>query len=376
MPRLVPPIDSVVDAAANVWDMSPLGSGLADHAPTPTHVIDEGPQRTVHRYRPTRRRRWHAPVLLVPPLAAPASCFDLWRGASLAGHLLSLGYPTYLVDYGPISFSDRQLGIEHWVDDVVPSAVAAVSEDSDGLPVQVVGWCLGGIMASLAVAGNDLPVRSVTMIASPFDFEKVRTMAPIRRLAELTGGRLVTSLYTALGGAPAPLVSLGFQATALDKRITKPLFTLRNLHDRELLAHVEAVDGYMANMLAYPGRTFAQLYHRFFRVNDLADGRIELSERDIDLGDVDVPVLVIAGRNDILAPPEAVVAVEELLTGAPEVSVELCPGGHLGVLTGRSARETTWAILDGWLAAHDAEPVAVEEANRRAGMRQAAPAAA
>ena len=70
MPRLVPSSDSVVDAAANLWDMSPLGSGLADRAPTPTYVIDVGPQRTVHRYRPTRRRRWHAPVLLVPPLAA------------------------------------------------------------------------------------------------------------------------------------------------------------------------------------------------------------------------------------------------------------------------------------------------------------------
>ena len=376
MARLLPPVDSLVDAAANLWDMSPLGSGLADRSPTPTHVIDEGPQRTVHRYRPTRRTRWHAPVLLVPPLAAPASCFDLWRGASLAGHLLALGYPTYLVDYGPISFEDRQLGIEHWVDDVLPAAVEAVSRDSDGLPVQVVGWCLGGIMASLAVAGNDLPVRSLTMVGSPFDFAQVRTAAPIRRLAELTGGRLVTSLYTALGGAPAPLVSLGFQATALDKRLTKPLFTLRNIHDRDVLAHVEAVDDYMAHMLAYPGRTFAQLYHRFFRVNDLADGRIELADREIDVADVRVPVLVVAGRDDILAPAGAVMAVEKLLTGAPEVRVELCPGGHLGVLTGRSAKSCTWQVLDEFLGAHDAEPAVVEEANRRAAERERAPLAA
>lgn len=370
MPRLLPSVETIVDAAANVWDMSPLGSGLADRVPTPSHVIDEGPQRTVRRFRPTMRRRWHAPVLLVPPLAAPASCFDLWRGASLAGHLLSLGYPVYLVDYGPISFSDRQLGVEHWVDDVIPNAVRAVSEDSDGLPVQVVGWCLGGIMASLAVAGNDVPVRSVTMVASPFDFEKVRTMAPIRRLAELTGGRLVTSLYSALGGAPAPLVSLGFQVTALDKRITKPLFTLTHLDDRDLLAHVEAVDDYMANMLAYPGRTFAQLYHRFFRINDLADGRIDLSERTIDMADVRVPVLVIAGAGDVLAPPESVVAVEPLLTGSPSVRVETCPGGHLGVLTGRSARESTWQVLDEFLAANDVAPAVVEEANRRAAERE------
>src|SRR2546421_386066 len=267
-------IDRVADSCANLWDMT-VGPGVADMSRAPTSIIDEGPQRTVHRYRPTRRAHRHAPVLLVPPLAAPASCFDLRRSCSLSQHLLALGYPTYLVDYGPISFSDRQLGLEHWG-------------------------------------------------------------------ADVTGGRLVTGLYSALGGAPAPLVSLGFQLTALDKRITKPLTLLRNLDNRDLLAHIEAVDDYMAHMLAYPGRTFAQLYHRFFRINDLADGRVDLSGRCIDLADVDVPTLVVAGTNDVLAPAAAVVAVEGLLTGAPEVRVEREPGGHLGGLTGRGARNHTW----------------------------------
>src|SRR4051812_6819466 len=347
---------SPIDAAANVWDMSPLGPGLADRTPTPSAVIDRGPQRTVHRYKLPRSPSAHSPVLLVPPLAAPARCFDLRRGCSVAEHLISLGYPTYLVDYGPIGFADRQLGLEHWVEDVIPNAIDAVRRDTgDDGEVQVVGWCLGGIMSLLAVAADEsLPVSSISLIASPFDFAKVRTMAPIRQLAELTGGRVVTALYQALGGAPAPLVSLGFQLTALDKRITKPLTVLRNLHDRDMLAHIEAVDDYMAHMLAYPGRTFGQLYHRFFRVNDLADGRTELADGEcIDVADVDVPLLVVAGSNDVLAPEEAVHHVADLLGGSPDVRVLTAPGGHLGVLTGRGARETTWRYLDDFLREYD-----------------------
>ena len=371
----IPTFDGVFHACANVWDMT-VGPGVADLTTAPSSIVDEGPQRTVHRYRPTTRARRHAPVLLVPPLAAPARCFDLRRGASLVQHLVALGYPTYLVDYGPIAFSDRQLGLEHWVDDVIPNAVEAVTEDAAGLPVQLVGWCLGGIMSVLAVAGNELPVGSVSLIASPFDFAKVRTMAPIRRLAELTGGRLVTGLYSALGGAPAPLVSLGFQLTALDKRVTKPLTIIRHINDRDLLAHIEAVDDYMAHMLAYPGRTFAQLYHRFFRINDLADGRVELSDRTIDIADVDVPALVVAGTNDVLAPAEAVLAAEELLTGTPVVRVERAPGGHLGVLTGRGARLATWRYLDEFLAANDVEQAAVRQAAAEASGREAPAAVA
>jgi polyhydroxyalkanoate synthase len=352
--NLLKPLETAVDAAANAWDMTPFGGGLADKRPTPSSIIDAGPQRTIHRYRlPRGGATAHSPVLLVPPLAAPASCFDLRRGCSVAEHLISLGYPTYLVDYGTISFQDRQLGLEHWVEEVLPTAIRHVSEDAGG-DVQVVGWCLGGIMALLSVAGQDLPVSSISLIASPFDFSKVRTAAPIRRLADLTGGRLVTALYTALGGAPAPLVSLGFQLTALDKRLTKPLTLLRNIGDRELLAHIEAVDDYMANMLAYPGRTFAQLYHRFFRINDLADGRIAFTDGEtIDIADVDVPVLVVAGSNDVLAPRDAVHHVADLLSSSPDVRVRTAPGGHLGVLTGRGARQTTWRHLDDFLRAYD-----------------------
>jgi poly[(R)-3-hydroxyalkanoate] polymerase subunit PhaC len=356
-------IDRAVDSAANAFDLL-VGGGVVELSRTPSSIIDEGPQRTLRRYRTPRRvRRDRAPVLLVPPLAAPALCFDLRPGCSLAEHLTMLGYPTYLVDYGPISFDDRELGLEHWVEDVIPAAISTVSEDAGGAPVQPIGWCLGGIMSLLAVAGDrTLPVGSVSLVASPFDFAQVRLLAPVRRLAELTGGRLVTALYRALGGAPAPLVSLGFQLTAIERYLTKPLFLARNVHKREVLAQMQAVDDYMANMLAYPGRTFGQLYHTFFRVNELAGGSIRLSDRTIDLAELAVAVLSIAGSGDVLAPEPAVHHVGGLLPNAPEVRLETAPGGHLGVLTGRAAESTTWRYLDDFLARHDPLPAAGEVA--------------
>ena len=115
---------------------------------------------------------------------------------------------------------------------------------------------------------------------------------------------------------------------------------------------MEAVDRFVANMHAYPGRTFGQLYHRFFRVNDLADGVLELGDRSIDLADVHTPVLSIAGTSDTLAPRPAVHAVGDLLPNAAEVRLETAPGGHLGVLTGRSAKRTTWTCIDEFFARH------------------------
>jgi polyhydroxyalkanoate synthase len=201
-------------------------------------------------------------------------------------------------------------------------------------------------------------VKSVAMIASPFDFARVRLIAPIRPLAEFTGGAIGTALYRLMGGVPEPLVRAGYQLAAIDKYLLKPLVVGRHLDDREFLAQIEAVDDFTRNMLAYPGRTFGQLYHRFFIVNELAGGELELSDRTIALEDVHVPVLSVAGEQDSIAPKPAVHAVGNLLSGAPDVRLESAPGGHLGVLTGRAAVGTTWRYLDDFLAdtARVAEP--------------------
>lgn len=342
--------DTAFGAAANAFDVFVRG-GVADLTPTPASIISEAPQATVYRYRMPKEggRSGAAPVLLVPPLAAPARCFDLRRGSSLVQHLIAKGHPTYLVDYGRISFSDRELGLEHWVDEILPRTIEAVADDA-GAPVQPLGWCLGGIMSLLAMAARpDLPVLSIATVASPFNFARVRMMAPIRPIAELIGGRLVTGIYRALGGAPAPVVRAGYQLAAIDKYLTKPYVLARNLHDREFLAQIEAVDEFTANMIAYPGRTLGQLYHRFFIINELAEGKLQLSDRMIDLADVRVPVLSVAGTGDSIAPRPAVHHLGELLPNSPRVVLKTAPGGHLGVLAGRSAVRTTWVYLDEFL---------------------------
>lgn len=339
---------AAVNVAAKVF-----GDGLADLRPVPRTLIDSGPRRSVYRLAADDVRvapPEGPPVLLVPPLAAPALCFDLRRGCSLAEYLVAGGHRAYLLDYGTISFADRGLGIEHWVDDVLPRAIMAVSADARDQPVHLVGWSLGGIFSLLTTADRpDLPIASVTAVASPIDFTAIPLVAPIRPLADLTDGLLLTGAYRLLGGAPRRMVRLAYQLAAVDKYVTKPFAILQHLDDREFLAQIEAVDRFTDHMIAYPGRTFGQLYHRFFRANDLADGTVTMDGRIISLSDIKIPALVIAGDGDGIAPERAVRGLVDVLDRSPEVRFEVCPGGHLGVLTGRRARDTTWRHIDAFL---------------------------
>ena len=356
---LIPKPDQVVAAAGNVAH-SLLYGGLADLRPMPRTLIDDGELREVYHYRPAPGvRETGDPVLLVTPLAAPSLCYDLRRDCSLVEHLVTQGRPTYLVEYGQVSFKNRALGVEHWVDEVLPQAIRTVHEHSGGRGVHLVGWSLGGIFAMLVAADRqELPIASLTIVGSPVDVTKVPLVAPVRPLLNLTQGTgAITRAYRVLGGVPTPLVNWAFTAASVQKIVTKPLAVLTHLDDSDYLAQMEAVTRFMSGMTAYPGRTFGQLYHRFIKGNSLAEGRLELGDRTIDLAAVTAPVLVFAGNTDGIAPMPAVRPVVALLSGSRQVQFEVVPGGHLGMLTGRAARGTTWQAIDEWVDAWSAGPL-------------------
>ncbi|MET0999274.1 MAG: alpha/beta hydrolase, partial [Marmoricola sp.] len=112
------------------------------------------------------------------------------------------------------------------------------------------------------------------------------------------------------------------------------------------------VDRFTDNMIAYPGRSFGQLYHRMLKHNQLITGKVDLSGHEIDVADITAPVLVFGGNADGIAPIESVRPLVTLLEKSSEVRFEIVPGGHLGMLTGRAARETTWVTMDEWVEQH------------------------
>jgi polyhydroxyalkanoate synthase len=352
---LIPKPDQIVSAAANVAHMMLYG-GLADLRPMPRTLIDEGVLREVYHYRPRASAREHGdPVLLVTPLAAPAICFDLRRGCSLVEHLVDAGRPTYLVEYGEVSFANRGLGMEHWVDEVIPQAIEEVSRHAGGRPVHVIGWSLGAIFALLSAADRpDLPIGSLTSVGAPVDVTQVPLVAPIRPFLGIAGERagLVTQSYRLMGGFPKPLVRRAFQLSSFNKLVTKPIALAAKLDDADFLAQVEAVDRFTANMIAYPGRTFGQLYHRLLKGNQLASGTVTMDDREIRLADITAPLLAFGGAGDGIAPVQCVRPIVDLVTGVDDLRFEIVPGGHLGMLTGRAARSTTWRIIDEWITAH------------------------
>jgi pimeloyl-ACP methyl ester carboxylesterase len=64
---------------------------------------------------------------------------------------------------------------------------------------------------------------------------------------------------------------------------------------------------------------------------------------------MDLPLLVIAGSNDDLAPP-ASVRPGFLRSRASDKTYRVLPLGHIDLLVGRDAPRLTWSLVDEWLS--------------------------
>ena len=87
------------------------------------------------------------------------------------------------------------------------------------------------------------------------------------------------------------------------------------------------------------GRLLAELYSQFGPTrNKLMKNEAKVGNRPADLANIKIPVMSVSAARDTIAPPESVDAIASLL---PQAEIVQLPGGHVGIVAGRSAR-TLW----------------------------------
>jgi polyhydroxyalkanoate synthase len=103
---------------------------------------------------------------------------------------------------------------------------------------------------------------------------------------------------------------------------------------------------------------------------------VTMDDRDIDLADLAVPLLAFGGASDGIAPLASVEPIADLVPQVPDFRFEIVPGGHLGMLTGRAARATTWTAIDAWVDEWSGGPVATKAPAKKPAKKPAQKAAA
>ena len=216
-----------------------LRDDLAPRTATESVVLSDRPHARLLRYGTAdqlgaAREAGAVPVLLVPPLAVPASCYDLAPGNSVVEFLLASGTIPYVIDFGDVGRAERGLGFEDYFDTMIPRAIGEVVDDfrGPGDALDLMAWSLGGTLSFLTAAHDrSLPIRSVISVGTPLDYMQIPPYPLVRQLLGPTGGRPATYALRAMAGIPAPIVRTVYRGFAWQRELTKPWYILANLGD-------------------------------------------------------------------------------------------------------------------------------------------------
>ncbi|MGC4935228.1 alpha/beta hydrolase [Gordonia sp. DT30] len=362
---------SRVDGARLVLRLA-RGHQVSPDAQTPHTVIHSGPHRELRRYGTdedlaTARAAGRPPVLLVPPLAVSARCYDLGPGQSVVAGLLASGRVPYVVDFGEVTRADKDMGFGDYFDDIVPQAIGRVvgdfygdahhGESTEGVgdaPVDVVAWSLGGTIALLTAAAHpDLPIRSITAIGTPLDYDALPLYPLVKKVMKPLGGTPVTAAIRALGGIPAPLVRIAYRGTAWQRELKKPGYIMRNAHDTEALARMQVIDRFQNSMPGYAGEVSRQMWENFVYRGELATGVVDFDGRSVDLTAIGVPIQLFGSHRDAITSWQAARHGVELFADSPHVHFTTVETSHLGLIAGDVAAHETWPRVDEFLDSLD-----------------------
>src|ERR671911_300140 len=278
----------------------------ADTGQTPKETIWTKNKARLYHYAPNAEKKHPVPILMVYALINRPYILDLMPGNSFIEYLVGEGFDVYMLDWGVPGDEDKDLTFENYVLDYLPRAVKKVLRHSHSDELTMLGYCMGGTMSA--------------MYASLFP-EHLKNLI-------LTGNRML-------------------------KPVTNYVGTYVNMWERifeeKPMETWLAMNKWVNDGPPFPGAAFRQWITEFYQQNKLARGEMVLRGQRIDLSNIRVPLLNIAGKKDhICTLPQAEATMN--LVGSEDREFFVLDAGHVGLMTGRGAKKGLWPKVSDWLS--------------------------
>lgn len=288
-----------------------------------------------------------APVLLIHGYGQNRYAWHL-PARSFSNYLARAGFDVFNLDLRGHGRS-RHLGarlpahVTEFVREDVPAAVEEIQRLSDNRPVYIIGHSLGGLIAYASAPRLNGALAGISTLGSPYQF--TRGSHTLRMLGWLM---LQLDRRMPLGHGALELKGLGEAMRSLRTFIESPIFPLpirgfvpRSIEPQILAQHMS---------LAMDRGSITVLRNMFLRA---AEWR-ESGERLGGLADaeafegLDIPMLVIAGTKDDLAPPSSVEPAF-VRSRSTDKTYRAFPRGHIDLIMGKDAPQTIWPLIESWI---------------------------
>ena len=298
--------------------------------------------KSVLWHYPAKQKKYEIPLFFVYSLFNKPYILDVAPKTSVIEGLTNLGYEVYLLDWGAPGYEDKKIGLDTYIDKYLRTAVKRAIRHSGADEITVVGYCLGGTIASIYASIADEPIKNLIVATVPIDFQPA--IGPDKWTEGIRNGDInIDSFIDVYGNIPPKMVEGMFRAMQAPVYFTNYTMLLSRAHDQRYVDKWQRMNKWTVDQVPFAGEAYRQLSNDLFKENKLVKGELVIGNKKADLKNIKANLYVISGSRDQLILEEQSKPIMDLVSSEDKTYV-VVETGHVGLaLSGLFGK-----IVDQW----------------------------
>ncbi len=210
----------------------------------------------------------------------------------------------------------------------------------------LLGYCMGGNLALALAALRPKQVKTLTLMATPWDFHKpdasmgeaftalADQVEPCMQTTGILPVDIIQSLFTAM--QPLQTLTKFTEFAALDPN---------SMEARQFVL----VEDWLNDGVPLTANAARECLREWYGENYTGKMEWHVDGTIIDPRNIGMPCYVVVPGRDRIVPPESSLPLVKLL---PHVALHEPMTGHIGLMASRKAAQQVWAPLFHWLSEH------------------------
>jgi len=317
---------------------------------TPSEVVYEEDKAKLFHYISDTKPKYKTPLLFVFALVNRPYIFDLKEGRSVIAQFVNAGFDVYLLDWGVPNQAERYLTPDDYINGYLLNAVDYLRERCDSTKVSLLGYCMGGTIATMFTAMHQGLIKNLLTLAAGIDFSTREGLINLWTDPKYFD---VDKFVDAVGNVPAEFLQNAFlMLKPIQNLIEKPIGFWENSHKEGYLEDFLTMETWLNDNVPVPGEMYRQWAKYLFQQDLLVKNRMPVGKHIVDLRRITCPLMNLMAAKDDLVPPSQSEPLNDLVSSTDKEKI-VVPAGHIGLSIGGYAQKNVWPKVCDWLGERD-----------------------